>query len=268
MLRSVRGFKGSTIHALDGDLGHVEQVLFDDEAWTVRYLVVDTGGWLQRRRALISPIALGDADWERRHLHVRHTLQDIERSPLAEDDFPIGRGYERAFLGYYGWPVYWGGAGLWGAGMYPGLLWGAVPYTTGVLAPGAEEPAKSTETLPDDPHLRSAEEVTGYRLAAVDGEIGYVDDFLFCDETWAIRYLGVDTGEWWPGKKVLIPPAWIQEITWTDHRACVDLTRAQVESSPAWDPYHPVTPEMEAELFAHYGRELRWDAPPGQRRAA
>jgi hypothetical protein len=57
-----------------------------------------------------------------------------------------------------------------------------------------------------DPHLRSTKEVAGYRIGAADGEVGHVEDFVVDDEEWAIRYVGVDTSNWLPGKKVLISP--------------------------------------------------------------
>ena len=61
-----------------------------------------------------------------------------------------------------------------------------------------------------DHHSRSTCEVAGYRIHAEDGEIGHVEDFMIDDETWAIRYLIVDTRNWWPGKKVLVSPQWIE----------------------------------------------------------
>jgi hypothetical protein len=50
MLRPASDFKGLTIAAVDGDLGSVADLYFDDLRWTVRYLVVDTGTWLPGRR--------------------------------------------------------------------------------------------------------------------------------------------------------------------------------------------------------------------------
>src|SRR5438876_3455863 len=58
MLKPASGFKGLTIAAVDGDLGSVKDLYFDDLTWTVRYLVVDTGGWLPGRQVLISPMSV------------------------------------------------------------------------------------------------------------------------------------------------------------------------------------------------------------------
>jgi sporulation protein YlmC with PRC-barrel domain len=67
---------------------------------------------------------------------------------------------------------------------------------------------------PVDPHLRSTGDVTGYRIHAADGEIGDVEDFIIDDQTWNVHFLVVDTGHWFPGKKVLISPRWISKIKW------------------------------------------------------
>lgn len=63
MLQSVRDLRGYIIHATDGEIGKVDQFLFDDETWTIRYLVVNTGNWLLKKLVLISPIALEKPDW-------------------------------------------------------------------------------------------------------------------------------------------------------------------------------------------------------------
>src|SRR4030095_2189582 len=81
MLRSVSAIRGFTIHATDGDMGAVDEFLFDDEQWTIRYLVVNTGGWLTGRLVLISPIALRTVDWKARTLDIALTSEQIEHSP-------------------------------------------------------------------------------------------------------------------------------------------------------------------------------------------
>jgi len=50
MLRSVNDLKGCTIVATDGDVGEVVEFYFDDERWTVRYLIADTVVGLQVER--------------------------------------------------------------------------------------------------------------------------------------------------------------------------------------------------------------------------
>src|SRR5687767_10499755 len=107
MLRSVNSLRGYAIQATDGEIGHVDQFYFDDGTWTIRYLVADTGGWLIGRRVLISPIALGDTDWQEQRLHVKLTRSQVENSPDIETDKPVSRQQEVGYFQYYGWPYYW-----------------------------------------------------------------------------------------------------------------------------------------------------------------
>ena len=90
--------------------------------------------------------------------------------------------------------------GMWGMGAYPGYLTSARAVQADMTARSAEATASHEA---DDSHLRSCKAVTGYHIEATDGEIGHVEDFLVDDETWAIRYLVVDTSNWWLGHKCL-----------------------------------------------------------------
>jgi hypothetical protein len=90
------------------------------------------------------------------------------------------------------------------------------------------------EAMEWDRHLRSTNEVTGYNLLALDGEIGHVDDFIVDDETWAIRYLVVATRNWWPGKKVLISPKWIENVSWEEREVAIGLSRDAIKAAPEY----------------------------------
>jgi hypothetical protein len=69
-----------------------------------------------------------------------------------------------------------------------------------------------------NPHLRSTCGASGHHIQALDGEVGHVDDFVIDDGTWAIRYLVVDTHNWWPGKRVLVSPQWIENVSWGERK--------------------------------------------------
>ena len=109
-----------------------------------------------------------------------------------------------------------------------------------------------------DSHLRSNEAVTGYHIEANDGEIGHVEGFVMDDETWAIRYLEVATKNWWPGKKVLVSPSWIQRVSWTDSKVYIGLSRDVVKTAPAFVESAPITREYEDQLHRHYGQPPYW----------
>src|ERR1035438_5508259 len=167
MLRNATQFKGFTIRAMDGDLGTVDDFYFDDETWTIRYLTVETGGWLGGRPVLISPISVIHTDWQAKRLDVSLTKAQVENSPNIDTHKPVSRQHEAAYLGYFGYPYYWGGP------FSPDL------YPVGAAGPmnapreGLAERSESTDT-----HLRSTEAVTGYYIEAADGEIGHVKGFI------------------------------------------------------------------------------------------
>jgi hypothetical protein len=200
MLRSIRDLKGFAIGATDGDIGRVDACYFDDASFTVRHLVVNTGSWLAGRKVLISPMALRDIDWDCGRINAALTKAQVERSPDIDTDRPVSRQQEIVYHCYYGYPSYWAGPYLWGAYPYP---FPAPGRSTNLEQEGRWD---WTAGQGGDPHLRSSAVVIGYHIAATDGAIGHVEDFLVDDATWAIRYMIVDTRNWWAGKKVLVSP--------------------------------------------------------------
>src|SRR5687767_6133976 len=81
MLRSAATLQGYAISGSDGEIGQVDRLFFDDEKWTVRHLVVDTGKWLPGRRVLISPAAVERIDPDCGRIHLNLTREVIRNSP-------------------------------------------------------------------------------------------------------------------------------------------------------------------------------------------
>lgn len=249
MLNKAKTLKGYKLASLDGEIGTVEEFYFDDQHWTVRYLVADTGTWLTDRQVLISPYALAGANKEEQHIVVDLTKKQIEDSPPLDSHKPVSRQFEEVYYGYYGWPAYWEGPYMWGS--YPNLVrdrekWSKATY---------KEKAW-------DPHLRSTRDVSGHHLQAVDGEIGHLEDFVIDDETWAIRYLIIDTQNWWPGKKVLVSPRWIERVSWSESKVFVSLSRETIKQSPEYTEELLLTRDYETGLHRHYDREGYWVDEP------
>jgi hypothetical protein len=251
MLRTAKSLKGATIAATDGDIGSVHDLYFDDRTWTIRYFVVDTGTWLPGRRVLISPISVKPSA-DPNAVAVRLTKRQVEESPSVDTDRPVNRQYEQEYSRYYGYPYYWTGPYRWGATPYPGeMALAGVPITD---APVVEIPVSEA----GDPTLRSARDVMEYYIEAADGDIGHVEDFVVDDQEWAIRYMIVDTRNWWPGKQVLVSPEWINNVRWADSRVSVDLTKDGVKGAPEYDPDQPLERDYENRLHRHYGRATYW----------
>lgn len=264
MLRNTKELENFAIGATDGNIGHVKDFYFDDEAWVIRYLVVDTGTWLSSRKVLISPVALGHPNWTENILPVAITREQVKHSPDIDTEKPVSRQHEKQLLGYYGYPDYWGGPGLWEGGIYPNMTlpgYAGFISTPGAVQSEAESVPPQTEAARpehDDPHLRSCKVVMGYHIQATDGEIGHVHSLLVDEATWAIRYIIVDTSDWWLGHKVLIAPQWIQTVSWSDSTVAVNLTRQAVKDAPPYDAEATLDRTREMGIYKHYGRPGYW----------
>jgi hypothetical protein len=247
MLRDVKNLIGFAIEATDGALGHVRDVYFDDEAWVIRYLVVDTGKWLANRNVLVSPTSMDEPMWTLRKLPVRLTREQVRASPGVDTDKPVSRQHESQFGRYYGYPNYWGSTGLWGAGYYLGA-----GRSAGSMSKGqgdARMAQLSAQESDGDSHLRSGNVVIGYQVHATDGDIGHVQGLLVDEAVWAIRYLIIDTSNWWLGHRVLVAPEWITEVSWRDLEVRVDLSRVAIQQGPHWDP--ALQPDCRREVLVH-----------------
>jgi uncharacterized protein YrrD len=248
MLRSLFDHKGFSIQATDGEIGKVDDFFFDDEHWVVRYLVVDTGGWLTGRKVLVSPRSVKEVDFRTKKVLVDVTRERVEGSPAIAAAEPVSRQYEERYFAYYGWPYYWMGPYAWGPYPYPSPT---------VLNPEVPPvPEASGGQRHGDPHLRSAHEVKGYEVRARDDEsAGHVDDFLLDPGNWGIHYLVVDTGPLWFGHKILVAPDWTSNISWPENRVYVDMTAQQVKDAPAFESVDTIDDAYEARLRGYHGRK-------------
>jgi uncharacterized protein YrrD len=249
MLHSVKELTGLRVGARDGELGKVKDVYFDDEGWAIRHVVVATGGWLRGREVLVSPRSVRHVDWSNEVIDVDLTQQQVRDSPGIDTDKPVSRQHEVDHYNYYGYPYYWEGNGLWGPTMLP-YPWAGASAEPLIASQQPIDPAvaREIEGRVDEEHdtqnihLRSCDEVVGYDILATDGSVGEVDDFVFDDESWAIRAIVVDTRKWLPGKRVLLSPGQIDHVSWEDHEVDVEMTREAIKSAPEYDPSNP-TPD-------------------------
>lgn len=248
MLRSIKKIDNYVLQAENGEIGRCKDFLFDDRLWVIRYMVADTGKWLPERQVLLSPISFGEPDWDSKTFPVRLTKEQIEEAPGIEENAPVSRQHEMLSFQHYGWSYYWNGAYAWGVAAYPGMLYDK-----------ENPPDKSTKEDLQKNHLRSVDEVRGYRIQTIDDEVGHVVDFIVDDETWVIHYMVVDTRNWLPGKKVLVPPDWIKTIDWAKSKVSVDLTIDKIKSSPKYDSSKLIHREFEERLYEHYDQPKYWE---------
>ena len=251
MLNKAKTLTGYKLSSLDGEIGTVKEFYFDDKHWAIRYLVADTGSWLADRQVLISPHALLAVYPEEQNIAINLTKKQIEDSPSLNSDKPVSRQFEEVYYGYYGWQMYWSGP----------YMWGTSPY---IVRDREKRKGASKSKRTWDAHLRSTNDMSGHHIQATDGEIGHVEDFIIDDKTWAIRYLIIDTRNWWPGKKVLIAPQWIERISWGESKVFVNLTRKTIKQSPEYKHFEESLPTRyyETMLHQHYNRQGYWNDEP------
>jgi len=245
MLIKAKTLIGYMLDSLDGEIGKVKDFYYDDLHWTVRYLVAEAGNWLTGRQVLISPFALMGVNKEERCISIDLVKQQIEESPSLDSDKPVSRQFEEAYYGHYGYPTYWGGPFSWG------------PYRSPMR--DREQWKESSQSKKGwDLHLRSTGDATGHHIQTLNGEIGHVEDFVIDDETWAIRYIIVDTHNWWPGKKVLVATQWVERVSWDERKVLINLNRETIKESPEYTEESLLTRDYEIKLYKHYDRKGYW----------
>jgi hypothetical protein len=253
MLLSAQDLEGYTIQARDGEIGQVKSLYFEEQQWTIRYLVVDVGSWLQRQQVLLIPAAVEQVDLDERKLVTSLTRDQVKNSPDVETRPTVEREKELALHQYYQWQPYWnlGPLGMADTGLYPIYPLGLAPGAPLAGGPGetAEHAVNINQAIQAEDNegrvaLRGTAEVINYDIEALDGAIGQLSDLLIDDEYWLIRYLIVDTGNWLPGKKVMVSPDHISAIRWQTATIYARVDRESIEHSPAYNPEQPTWPPI------------------------
>jgi hypothetical protein len=237
MLTSVKELLNYRLRAVDGEIGRLADVYFDDREWTVRYLVADTGSWMSDNHVLISTYSVSPAEPSNQQFSVDLKRKQIEDSPVIDKNVPVSRQQEKSLSEHYNWPVYWLGVSRVGTPM--------------------SVPSYSEEQDMEASHLRSTKEVMTYHIRAMDGELGHVEDFLI-DDDWNLRYMIVDTKNYWTGRKFVVAPDWIRTITWDGQMVHVGMQRQEITEAPEFRTGKPITKEFEEKLNDYYTKLSCW----------
>jgi uncharacterized protein YrrD len=169
---------GMPVHATDGEIGTIQDVLFDPDSWTVRYLEVSTG-WLFGRDVLIPVGKVMKIDAPDGVATFDCTKEQIENSPSAEPERAVDREYESRLVSHYGLTPYW-----------------AAPPEAGVVPtamPVEAHPTRDAEAA-EGSLLLSGSEIDGYDLDAQGETVGTVRDVLIDLDTWKVTSLMADLG--------------------------------------------------------------------------
>ena len=188
MLINATALKHFDVDASDGPVGTVTYSYFDDRAWAITHLAIDTRAWVGGRDVIVG-------------------TDSVRRIEGPREKFEL---------------------------------------------------ALSRQRVDNAGRVRSMREVVGYHINARSETFGHLEDMLFDPETWSIRYLVVDTRNWWPGPPVLVSPEWVHEIDWTGRTISFDIEAERIKASPQYDPAMALTRDYEIALHQHYSRRGYW----------
>ena len=248
MLRAMKPLTGYKLATADNDAGKCTDFLFDDQAWIVRYVVVNTGSWLNHSKVLVSPSSLNPTHWDDSRFTTSLTNQQIEAAPPLADNAPVSKQYQMIWAGHYGLTPYWSDLGPLSA-----------PLATQALATMQED-------ADHDEHLRSFNELCGYEVAGVAPErhgdvLGRVEDFVFEVDSWKIRYAVVETDfSWTTSHKVIIAPEWLDKVGWAEQKLYLDLDGKRMKEFPPYDPSQTVYRTYEQAVYEFLGKPMDWIA--------
>ena len=219
---------GKPIHAVDGGIGSVDDLYFDDQTWSVRYLVVDTGKWLPGRKVLVAPEAIVKPWHHQPAIAVKLTMEQIRSSPDIDTAMPVSRVAEELLYRHYQWTPYWDST------IVPTPPMHAPPPALTV----EEERQEASETAESlvKVRLRSANELGGYHVKAGDGEVGDVEDLLLDDDLSRVLFLVVEIKAWLFGKKVLVGPSQISRVDWASFTVDVVANRQALKNAQEYKP--------------------------------
>lgn len=234
MLRSLKELLGYRVTAKDGDIGTVHDFLLEGGSRDIRYVVAETGSWVERSHVLLARTAFGEVHWPTRAFPVRLTVEQARRSPEVTWDSGLSREEEHRLHKHYEWLPYWLAEG-----------WGA---TDGV------EPGELPDPVPDYPSLLHVRKLLGAVVRGTDLDLGHVADLIVDDETWRLRSLIVDTEYWWPQSIVMVDMAKVMAFNAPAHAFDVAMNREQIAESPPYNEHDPVNRRHELVLYDYLGK--------------
>lgn len=106
-LRSAKEVRGYRVQATDGEVGHIDTFLMEPPTWAIRYLVINTGGWLSRHEVLFIPKLVDRLSWADARVTVNTSKELLEHAPEYHPGHAIDRKTEEALFQHYTAHPYW-----------------------------------------------------------------------------------------------------------------------------------------------------------------
>lgn len=249
MLHSYNDLKTFAIRAVDDRSSKVDDIYFDDSDWHIRYLVAQSGFLLTAHQGLVGARLLDAPDVTKREIPVNLTEEELKSADSPETDPPVSE-QDRSTDAH-------------DPGLWPSFLVGTgAPYSPDVamdqLGLDRSEQSAGTADRRGDPHLRSMAEILDYSVETRDGEVGSVIDFLIEADGWQLRFLAIDTGNWLPGRRVVVTTDWITDVDAVDRKIHVDVDQQTLKDAPRLRSIEDLHLSDAKEAIDRYGHVGYW----------
>lgn len=225
MLISAKKLHDYQLQAIDSEVGAIDDLLFDDQTWQIRFLVARLQKMLPwSEKVLINPQYLCQPENQNGIINVNLSEKSIRQCPPLSTNLPVSQcEKERAFKAYR-YADYWSAQGL----------GSTVPRSTPLVDDIRQ--IDDNNSTGEKTHLRSCRAVNGYHIHTVDGGIGHVDDFIIDAEQWRCTYLLVNTRNWLSGgQDVLVSLDAVDNISWHKHQVRLTSSSEAIERAPHFD---------------------------------
>jgi hypothetical protein len=241
MLISTRSVLRCFVENEEGIVGKLEDLLFDDESWAVRYVVIEIGGWIYQHQVLLPPALIDVVDWPNRSIRTRLSYHELEEAPNVSEHRPISRNASS----HVQYPV------------GPSACTFST-LTIPIVVPVHDEPGEA--------HLQSTQDVIGYVVESSDGEIGHLAEMILNAPTghkgsWTFDNLVVDRGFWFPNRKIVLAPQQVGKIHCDARAIRLAMTLEEVQASPAFQPHAAKNHRIERVFYDYYGNRRGTTVP-------
>lgn len=264
MVFRFKNLRKHPVFALDGEIGPITDILFDDRTWAVRYISPDTNKWLPGKRVVLSPESfMIEKDAEKSEaIKVNLTKDRIGEAPLLEEHLPVSRQHETLLSAHFSWEPYWITPLPIGLTPYPSV--GAtVPPNPGGIHKSEWEELQAIRNAQFDGHLRSLTEITGYKIGTEDDQtFGEVTDVIINQNDWLVVDLVMNSRKWMPGgKEFVCSPFFVKSIDDVKKVIHVAQTKDAILSGPDFD-FSTYGEAYRTQLVKHYCTDLRSPSRP------
>lgn len=224
MLHSLNNLDNFELFTVDGPMGFCKDFLFNDEQWSLHYLLADTHKWVPGgKKMLIHSNAIEEIDAASKIIRLNVTARQLKDSPSLLSSEPISRAYEKTYMCYFDYATYHVGPiplDTWFVGVHPERV---------KLVSAPAEPASEKN------HVHSAHFVEDYDLDVDHTKHGKIVDFVFDDKTWNIVFLAIELKAWaGHSQPVLLAPNELEVIDWANQQVHVELPVETLKNSPVF----------------------------------